>query len=71
MILSLVVKGELKVEEEIDILEEEEEEGEEEVSYKVEEYSKEELEGIIQEVKKETSNVTIVTSMDIMSEKID
>jgi len=65
--LALVVKGEIKVEEEVDLVEEKEGE----VASKVEEDSKDQVEGIIQEVKKETSNVTIVTSMNTMREKVD
>lgn len=67
MRLALVVKGEIKVEEEVDLVEEKEGE----VASKVEEDSKDQVEGIIQEVKKETSNVTIVTSMNTMREKVD
>lgn len=60
--LVLVVKGELKVAEEVDLLEEEEGE----VASKVEEDFKEEEEGILKEVIRNTNNVTIVTSMDNM-----
>ena len=66
-----VVKGELKVEEEVDLLEEEEEEEEGEVASKEEEDLKEEVEGILQKVTKETNNVTIVTSMVTMKENVD
>lgn len=60
--LALVFKGDLKVEEE-------EEQGE--VAFIVKEDSKEFLEGILQEVKKKTSNVTNVTSMDTIRENVD
>ena len=54
-----MIKGELKVEEEIDLIEKEEEEGE--VASKEEEDLKEEVERILQKMTKEISNVTIVT----------
>ena len=64
-----VFKWELRVEEEIDIIEEEEEEGE--VASKEEEDLKEEVEGIIQKMTKETSNVTIVITMVTMKDNVD
>ena len=71
--VTLVFKGELKVEEEIYLLKEEEEEEEEEgeMISKVQEDSKEEVDGILQEVTKETSNVTTITSKGTMRENVD
>jgi len=65
--LVLLVKEELKEEEEVDIIEEEEGE----VDYKAYEDSKEEEEGILQEVKRKKNNITIVTSMNTMKGNVD